>query len=297
MSTEIRFNKAFKNAITIPFDDNSKFIIFSDCHRGDNSFADDFANNRNTYFHALKEYYKNGFTYIELGDGNELWENIHFKSIFEAHKNVFLLLKEFHDDNRLHMVYGNHDLIYNDQQEIKKHYDSWRDPNSGEQVPLMPGLNYHEAILLRHANTGQEIFMAHGHQADWWNHRFWPLSRFMVQVLWRPLQVVGISDPTSPAKNNKELFRVERRIKKWILKNDSMMTITGHTHRPRFPEPGEIPFFNDGSCVFPRSITGIEIEHGTICLVKWYVDTTDQGFLQVVRTVLEGPRKLSDYQR
>src|SRR5699024_2666456 len=139
MSTEIRLNKAFKNAITIPFDDNSKFIIFSDCHRGDNSFADDFANNRNTYFHALKEYYKNGFTYIELGDGNELWENLHFKSIFEAHKNVFLLLKEFHDDNRLHMVYGNHDLIYNDQQEIKKHYDSWRDPNSGEQVPLMPG--------------------------------------------------------------------------------------------------------------------------------------------------------------
>lgn len=297
MSTEIRFNKAFGNAVTIPFDDHSKFIIFSDCHRGDNSFADDFANNRNTYFHALKEYHKQGFTYIELGDGNELWENIHFKNIFEAHKNVFLLLKEFHDENRLHMVYGNHDLIYNNQHEIKKHYDSWRDPNSGKQVPLMPGLKYHEALLLRHTDTGQEIFMAHGHQADWWNHRFWPLSRLMVQILWRPLQVVGISDPTSPAKNNKELYRVERRIKKWILKNNSIMTITGHTHRPRFPEPGEIPFFNDGSCVFPRSITGIEIEQGTICLVKWYVDTTDQGFLQVVRTVLEGPRKLSDYQK
>lgn len=297
MSTEIRFNKAFGNAVTIPFDDHSKFIIFSDCHRGDNSFADDFANNRNTYFHALKEYHKQGFTYIELGDGNELWENIHFKNIFEAHKNVFLLLKEFHDENRLHMVYGNHDLIYNSQHEIKKHYDSWRDPNSGKQVPLMPGLKYHEALLLRHTDTGQEIFMAHGHQADWWNHRFWPLSRLMVQILWRPLQVVGISDPTSPAKNNKELYRVERRIKKWILKNNSIMTITGHTHRPRFPEPGEIPFFNDGSCVFPRSITGIEIEQGTICLVKWYVDTTDQGFLQVVRTVLEGPRKLNDYQK
>lgn len=297
MSTEIRFNKAFGNAVTIPFDDHSKFIIFSDCHRGDNSFADDFANNRNTYFHALKEYHKQGFTYIELGDGNELWENIHFKNIFEAHKNVFLLLKEFHDENRLHMVYGNHDLIYNSQHEIKKHYDSWRDPNSGKQVPLMPGLKYHEALLLRHTDTGQEIFMAHGHQADWWNHRFWPLSRLMVQILWRPLQVVGISDSTSPAKNNKELYRVERRIKKWILKNNSIMTITGHTHRPRFPEPGEIPFFNDGSCVFPRSITGIEIEQGTICLVKWYVDTTDQGFLQVVRTVLEGPRKLSDYQK
>src|SRR5690606_4680701 len=236
------------------------------------------------------EYHKNGFTYIELGDGNELWENLHFKSIFEAHKNVFLLLKEFHDDNRLHLLYGNHDVI-------KKHYDSWKHPNLGEQIPFMPGLKYHEAVLLKHSATDQEIFMTHGHQADWWNHRFWPFSRFMVQILWRPLQVVGISDPTSPAKNNKELFRVERRTKKWILKNNLLMTITGHTHRPRFPEPGDIPFFNDGSCVFPRSITGIEIQNGTISLVKWYVDTTDQGFLQVVRTILEGPRKLSAYQK
>lgn len=297
MSTEKRLSSAFKNATKIPFDENSKFIIFSDCHRGDNSFADDFANNRNTYFHALKEYLKRGFTYIELGDGNELWENIHFKSIFESHKNVFLLLKEFYDDNRLHMLYGNHDMIYTNQELTKKHYDSWKDPNTLELVPLMPGLKYHEALLLKNTTTGQEIFLTHGHQADWWNHRFWRFSRFMVRVLWRPLQVVGISDPTSPAKNHKELLRVERRIKKWMLMNNSIMTITGHTHRPRFPEPKEIPFFNDGSCVFPRSITGIEIQNGTICLVKWYVDTTDQGFLQVVRSVLEGPRELSAYQK
>lgn len=297
MSTDKRFTSARKNAAVIPFDDNSKFIIFSDCHRGDNTFADDFANNRNTYFHALKQYLKNGFTYIELGDGNELWENLHFKSIFESHKNVFLLLKEFYDQNRLVMLYGNHDMIYKNTQAIKKHYDSWKDPNLGQQVPLMPGLKYHEAILLTHSTTKQELFLSHGHQADWWNHRFWRLSRFMVRVIWRPLQVVGISDPTSPAKNNKELIRIERRIKKWILKNDSLLTITGHTHRPRFPEPGEIPYFNDGSCVFPRSVTGIEIQGGAISLVKWNVETTEEGFLQVVRSVLEGPRDLSSYQK
>ena len=27
-----------------------KFIFFSDCHRGDNSYADDFANNSNIYY-------------------------------------------------------------------------------------------------------------------------------------------------------------------------------------------------------------------------------------------------------
>lgn len=73
MSSENRLNRAYENAKTIPFDDTSKFILFSDCHRGDNSFADDFANNRNIYYHALKFYYSEGFDYCELGDGDELW--------------------------------------------------------------------------------------------------------------------------------------------------------------------------------------------------------------------------------
>ena len=63
MSSKSRLDRAYKNAKRIPFDDTSKFILFSDCHRGDNSFADDFANNRNIYFHALKHYYNQGFQY------------------------------------------------------------------------------------------------------------------------------------------------------------------------------------------------------------------------------------------
>ena len=57
MSSSYRLSKAFKEAKTVPFDDTSKFILFSDCHRGDNSYADDFANNRNIYFNALKHYF------------------------------------------------------------------------------------------------------------------------------------------------------------------------------------------------------------------------------------------------
>ncbi|MDG3583963.1 serine/threonine protein phosphatase [Galbibacter pacificus] len=296
MSTHQRFDKAFKNAKIVEFDDTSKYILFSDCHRGDNSFADDFANNRNTYFHALKQYYNEGFTYCELGDGNELWENLHFNSLFESHKNVFLLLKHFHDANRLYLLYGNHDMVYQDKKTIKKHYDTWLDPNLGEKVPFMPGLEYHEAIILQHKKTKQQIFLAHGHQADWRNHTFWRWNRFMVRVLWRSLQVVGISDPTSPAKNNTELIKIERRTKKWIADRKNQFTITGHTHRPRFPEPKDIAYFNDGSCVHPRSITGIEIQNGEIALIKWYVDTTDDGFLQIVRAVLEGPKKIIDYK-
>ena len=63
MSSQKRFSRAYKEAKRISFNDDSKLVFFSDCHRGDNSFADDFANNKNVYFHALKHYYKEGFTY------------------------------------------------------------------------------------------------------------------------------------------------------------------------------------------------------------------------------------------
>jgi predicted phosphodiesterase len=89
---------------------------------------------------------------------------------------------------------------------------------------------------------------------------------------------------------------VERRTKRWIVANKNIFTIAGHTHRPRFPEPGDIAFFNDGSCVHPRSITGLEIENGEICLVKWQIATTEDGTLKVVRMLLEGPQKLIDYK-
>lgn len=296
MSSKSRLDRAYKHAKTVSFNDTDKFILFSDCHRGDNSFADDFANNRNIYFHALKHYYEEGFQYCELGDGDELWENTKFSNILNAHKNVYLLMKEFHDNDRLHMIWGNHDMVYQNPNYVDKYLSSYFDPKTGCDEPLFCGIKYHEAIVLKHSETQQELFLTHGHQADWWNYLFWRWSRFMVRVLWKPLNVMGIADPTSPAKNYKELIKVERRTKKWIAENNNLMTIVGHTHRPRFPEPGDIAFFNDGSCVHPRSITGIEIEHGAISLIKWHIATKDDGTLQIKRTLLEGPQRLSDYR-
>ncbi|MBD0823657.1 metallophosphoesterase family protein [Aestuariibaculum marinum] len=294
-SSKKRLDKAYKTAKIITFDDKSKFILFSDCHRGDNSFADDFANNRNIYFHALKHYFAEGFQYCELGDGDELWENLSFDPIFEAHKNVYMLMKEFHQQNRLHMVWGNHDMVYRNPNFVKKHLETYFDAKEEKDKALLNDLKYHEGLVLKHKQTEQELFLTHGHQADTWNYTFWKWSRFLVRILWKPLNVIGISDPTRPAKNHKELIKVERRTKKWITENNNRITIAGHTHRPRFPEPRDIPFFNDGSCVHPRCITGIEIENGNITLIKWLIDTNDDGILQIVRVVLEGPRKLTDY--
>ena len=172
MSSKTRLDRVYRNAKVIDFDDSSKFILFSDCHRGDNSFADDFANNRNIYFHALKHYFNEGFQYCEVGDGDELWENLTFKSIFEAHKNVYLLLKDFHVSNKLHMIWGNHDMVYRNPEYVNKHLSTYYEPVTEKDVELFKDIQYHEGIILKHSKTNQEVFLTHGHQADWWNYLF-----------------------------------------------------------------------------------------------------------------------------
>jgi hypothetical protein len=53
---------------------DSRFIVFSDAHRGDGTGADDFAANSLIFKCALDYYLAQGFTLIELGDAEELWE-------------------------------------------------------------------------------------------------------------------------------------------------------------------------------------------------------------------------------
>ena len=293
MSSNYRLSRAFLNAKKLPLSRTSKYVLFSDCHRGDNSFADDFSHNKKIYHYALSEYLKKEFTYIELGDGDELWEN-KFTSIFNANKEIYLLLREFHDKNRLHFIWGNHDMDYKDSKNIIENYYYYNDDIENNEKELMIGVSFSEGIRLTQAD-GKSIFLLHGHQADWFNYNFWRLSRFLVRILWRPLQVLGVKDPTSPAQNHKGLIKVERRLEKWIKENNNQMIVTGHTHRPRFPSVGELPHFNDGSCVHPRCITGLEIENNELTLVKWHLVTNSIGVMQVKREVLEGPCSLSLY--
>ena len=75
MSIVSRISKVFYSSEEITFNNSSKLVFISDCHRGDGGLSDNFSKNQNIYFSALEYYYEQGFTYIELGDGDELWEN------------------------------------------------------------------------------------------------------------------------------------------------------------------------------------------------------------------------------
>lgn len=286
--------KAFKEGAELPFDDSSRIVLMSDCHRGDGGWADDFSKNQNAYFAALTHYYKENYTYIEIGDGDELWENSRFEDIKQVHGDVFWLLSQFHRQGRLHLIYGNHDMIKKDEKYVRLNLSEYFSEPERRFTSLFKDIKVHEGMILCHKETGSKIFLVHGHQVDPLNNQFWRLARFLVRYMWRPLTTFGVNDPTRTAKNYKKKDSAEKRLTDWVVKEKHML-IAGHTHRPMFPEPGEAPYFNDGSCVHPRCITAIEIREGSIVLVKWSVKTGSNGYLFIGREVLAGPRSMRDY--
>jgi UDP-2,3-diacylglucosamine pyrophosphatase LpxH len=294
MDTLNRISKVFAGAEEIPFDDSSRIILMSDIHRGDGSWADDFSRNQNLYFAALTHYYQENYTYIEIGDGDELWKNKSLAQIIRYHSHVFWLLAKFYQEGRLHFLYGNHDLVKSDDQYVRDNLYQYYDEREKKLIPLFPGLKVHEGLVLKHRETGQKIFLTHGHQVSYLDYDIWKISRFLVRYLWRPLETLGFNDPTSTAKNYRRKDDVKKKLLEWVNQEKHML-ICGHTHRPMFPEVGCPPYFNDGSSVHPRCITGIEIAEGLITLVKWNVQTRDDGTLFIGREILAGPRRLKDY--
>ncbi|MGB5244336.1 MAG: metallophosphoesterase [Lutimonas sp.] len=289
-------SQAFKKAKKVPLKKEDKFIFFSDLHKGDNSYADDFAQNMAIYNHALKHYFDEDYTYVELGDGIELWENTSFAPIYKTYKDTFDLLKLFDHKNKLYLIWGNHDMEFRDPKMVEKMWHLIHTPKNISDKDIFFNLKYFESLLFEIEGTNKTILAFHGHQADYMNYVHWKVNRFFVRYFWLYLQKwFGINDPTSPAKNYKNLIRVEKNLNKWILKNKNQMIICGHTHRPRFPDPGEIPLFNDGSCVHPDCIVGIEIVQFKISLIKWHLHRETNGTTQIKKVILEGPTDLNKF--
>ena len=297
MFWEKRLQKAMDRAYPIEFDDSSKFILFSDVHRGVNDWSDDFAQNQLLFFHALTHYLSENYTYIELGDGDELWENKYFRDIREAHSHIFWLLSKFYQQKRFHLIYGNHDIERQWERKVRKTLFTFRDEKEKKVNELFKDIKVYESILLRHKRSEKTILLLHGHQADCVSGILWRFSRCMVRHFWKHLQLLGFNDPTSPAKNYRRANKVERHLMQWVTDKKQFL-IAGHTHRSRIPMNPAVPFFNTGSCVHPRCITGLEIADGQISLIKWWVRMSDDpqcDCLQVKKDLILSPQKLEFY--
>lgn len=272
-----QIDKALASAKEINLSEHPRMVIFSDCHRGNGTWNDSFLNNKTLFQAALGYYRSKDYTYIELGDGDELWENRRFSDIEEIHSDIFQQFLPFILDRKFYMVFGNHDRI-----------KSRKTPISSSLPVCFPALKVCD-------DNGEVRFnMLHGHQVDPLNNQFWKVARWMVRYLWKPLELAGIKDPTSSAKNYKKRKKVETRLSDWALHNRSNL-IAGHTHRPTIPSvsagasASEGRYFNSGSCVHPNTITCLEIEYNQVSLVKWTTCPDDNRYIKVCRHVIAGP--------
>ena len=287
-----KLDKIFKNSKRLSIDDKTKLVIMSDCHRGIGNANDLFLKNQSIHLAALNFYYKNNFSYIELGDGDEMWEVKNYKDIVENHIDVFKKLKKFNVQNRLIMIYGNHDIYKKSPAILEKYFYKYYDNMTKKEEPLLDGLIVYESLVLNYQDA--DIFLIHGHQVDFLNGTLWRLSKFLVRYLWKLLKFLGIKDPTSAAKNYQVCRSTEKKLEKWSIENNKIL-ISGHTHRPIFPKMGESLYFNDGSCIHPNGITCLEIEKGNITLVKWEYKVSKDNLISVKRIVLEGKEPILNF--
>ena len=269
MSGSRRISRAFDEALRLPLDYDSRYILMSDCHRGTGNANDNFLKNEFLYLAALRHYYQLGYTYLELGDGDELWENRSLRRLREMHRQSFDLIAQYRLENRMYAVYGNHDIVR-------------------RKEPC-----FYSGIILRDTEQKKDIYLTHGHQTDLLNSTLWPLSRFLVRFFWRPLEELGIPDPTSAAKNNTKKKKSEMLMTRWAQENGRLL-ITGHTHHPMIGTK-DSPYCNTGSCIHPAGLTGIEIEHRCMTLVKWAVGTNQDMGLYVRREVLGDTVCIDEY--
>ncbi len=291
MSTYSRLTEVYENAPKITFDASAKIVMMSDCHRGDGSWVDNFLHNQHIYYAALKYYFDNGFSYIDLGDSEELWKFHNLEDISKIYIDIYRQLHAFFKEKRLYMIFGNHDIEKKDAAYARQHMSRFYDNHKDSFEPLFEGIAVYEGIILQNIETGREIFLVHGHQGDIKDDQFWKAGRFFVYHFWRRMEQLGFKDITSAAKNNIKKKKVEHDLTEWAIDHNKII-IAGHTHRPTCPlDPGN-PYFNVGSAVHPSCITCMELQNNALTLVKWSVKPTDERVLYVRRQEIAVPRKM-----
>lgn len=287
----IENNKGKKGVIINVDLAKDKFIIFSDHHKGNKDHGDDFAGNEPNYLAALDYYLLNKFTYINLGDAEELWK---YSPKEVISKNITALRSEAkfqqlnnpsEDVCKYYKTFGNHDLTWKNKLDV----DIWF-----KDIFTLP-LPVWEGIVLKTTVDQKElsIFLTHGHQGDKMSDNN-ALSTWMVAHIWRPLQRYLQINVNTPAKDFTLRDKHNIMMHEWSSRRQNLLLITGHTHKPVFASglysdhPNNTvndtkivaaekhstrkpSYFNSGCCCYnDGDITGIEIAGGKISLIKWH---------------------------
>lgn len=206
---------------------SDRYIIFSDLHRGARNGADDFLNNERAYNAALAYYFKMGHTLVILGDVEELWEEKPV-SVLRAYKHALYLEAQFHRQERCLRIWGNHDDEWQYEDRVKRLLS---------KLYGGPELKVRESLRIKVVDGTDELgslFLVHGHQGDTTSDRFSWASRLFARYVWRPFQRITHFSLNTPAKHWRLRDRHNKAMYYWAEKQDKLVLIAGHTHRPVF---------------------------------------------------------------
>jgi predicted phosphodiesterase len=219
-----------KRGVILPLASTSRYIIFSDQHRGKKNGADDFAVAEPNYLAALDYYFQNNFFFISLGDSEELWEN-KLSKVKKHNADSFEKEKLFVRHKRFVKVFGNHDLFWDN------------DPLAGWHFKNIygKGMEVYEGVVLQSAvgnsqsavNSSLTIFLTHGHQGDASSDGNW-FSKFFVANIWAPFQAYLKINPNTPAYDAHLKTKHNEIMYDWSSQQKDLILITGHTHQPVF---------------------------------------------------------------
>ncbi len=283
-----------------------KFIILSDQHKGARDGADIFALAEKNFLTALDHYNRNNFHYIALGDSEELWENTfitvkrHNQATFDKEK-LFLARKAFTK------IYGNHDLYWDNDPlasigleqiygENVKIYEGMLLRTAINNRPLTIYLTHgHQGDLQSDGNWFSKWFVSdiwgpiegylrinpntpanndqlktdHNRIMYEWSqkrenlllitgHTHQPVFRSLthIEMLYAEL------DKAKTANDTGRLQNLQQQVAKRQSKGDTAPVPKNNGYKPCY--------FNSGCCCFDDGdITGIEIEAGSIRLIRW----------------------------
>lgn len=302
---DILKGKQDKGQLLSVLPEKARYIIFSDQHKGARDAADDFMNAADNYTTALSWYYGQDYTFINLGDCEELWENTP-GTVIEKNRLALLEEAKFLQQERYYRIFGNHDLEW--------HYVV---PRMQFLKPLFGAkLKVYEGLILQipYDHQTYSILLTHGHQGDQRSDGN-AFSKWFVAAIWTPIQrfldirMNVISDSFDLVDRHNVIMY------EWTLQHKNTFLISGHTHKPVFASLDHIDrltkqldrasqtgdtalverlkndlakrqaeyagkqfvktmaqptYFNTGCCCFDDGdITGIEIAEGFIRLIKW----------------------------
>lgn len=294
------------NGIVAPFDiETAKFIILSDQHKGCRDFADDFGPAEKNYRRALQYYFEQGYTMINLGDSEELWENTP-RSVIESNRLILLEEARFLQEDRYYRIFGNHDLEWN----YLIQQNQYLKPIFGSKLKVYEGM----LLITSHNGKKYSLFLTHGHQGDKKSDGN-AFSKWVVAAIWTPIQRYLEISINTTADSFELVDRHNVIMYEWSATQRNLVFISGHTHKPVFASLDHIDrltkqlekavaagneeqvstltaaiekrkleyagkrivktmahpsYFNTGCCCFSDGdITGIEIAEGYIRLIKW----------------------------